>query len=49
MSPDEISAKAIDLMTPVLGAARAAQLTDVVLNIGRMTDVRRMRPLLKAA
>jgi 2-methylcitrate dehydratase PrpD len=48
MSTDQVSAKAIDLMAPVIGDDQARKLTDAVLTIEEMADVRALRPLLQA-
>jgi 2-methylcitrate dehydratase PrpD len=47
MERDEVVAKARDLMTPVLGAAKAAKLIDSVLDIETIKDIRELRPLLQ--
>jgi 2-methylcitrate dehydratase PrpD len=40
-----ISAKARDLMTPVLGATKTAQLIDRLVHLEQLDDIRRLRPL----
>ena len=40
MSHDEVEAKALELMTPRLGASRARQLVDLVWRLEAVTDVR---------
>jgi 2-methylcitrate dehydratase PrpD len=47
MTRDEVAAKARDLMTPVIGAARAARLIDTVWALDTLKDVRTLRPLLQ--
>jgi len=47
MTRDEVVAKVRDLMTPVLGASRCAALTDRLLNLEQVRDVRELRPLLQ--
>ena len=49
MSREEVVAKARDLMTPVLGAAKSASLIDKVLAMETITNVRELRPLLQSA
>jgi len=44
----EIEAKARDLLVPVIGARRAAQLIEQVWHIERIANVRALRPLLAA-
>jgi 2-methylcitrate dehydratase PrpD len=47
MTREEVVAKARDLMTPVLGAAKAASLIEKILAIETMRNVRELRPLLQ--
>jgi 2-methylcitrate dehydratase PrpD len=47
LTPDEESAKALDLMAPVLGKARAARLIDTVWHIEKVTDMRELRALCR--
>jgi 2-methylcitrate dehydratase PrpD len=47
MTRDEVVAKALGLMTPVLGAATATKLIDRLLNIDSVKNVREFRPLLQ--
>ena len=47
MSRDEIVAKARDLMAPVLGAQACDKLTERLLTIDTVKDVRELRPLLQ--
>jgi 2-methylcitrate dehydratase PrpD len=47
MTRDEVVAKALGLMTPVLGAATATKLIDRLLNIDSVKNVRELRPLLQ--
>ena len=46
MTRAEVAEKCMDLMAPVLGAKRAGRLCDAVWNLGRLADVRALRPLL---
>jgi hypothetical protein len=48
MTRAEVHAKAADLMAPVLGAGRTRSLIDAVWDIEAVTDVRDLRPLLRA-
>src|SRR5229473_574219 len=48
MSRDEVIAKARELMTPVLGAAKTSKLIDQVLGLDNVKDIRELRPLLQA-
>jgi 2-methylcitrate dehydratase PrpD len=45
---DEVEAKALDLLSPVLGAERAGALTGQIRRIERLIAVRALRPLLQA-
>ena len=47
MSQDEVIAKANDLMTPILGAARSENLIQRVLRVDEMSNIRDLGPLLK--
>jgi len=47
ISKDEIVAKAIDLITPVLGAETCTNLIEKVFGLEQMKDVREPRPLLQ--
>ena len=49
MSPEEVVAKARDLMAPVLGAATSARLIDKVLALESAKDIRELRPLMQRA
>ena len=49
MERDEVLTKAIDLTTPVLGASKATQLADTVMNIEKVKDVREFRTLLQVS
>ncbi len=42
----EVAAKSRDLLLPIIGPRRTARLIDTVWNIGRVKDVRALRPLL---
>lgn len=48
MTADEVSAKARDIIGPVLGAARAAEVVRAVARIDSLADVRQLRSLLSA-
>jgi 2-methylcitrate dehydratase PrpD len=48
MSRDEVAAKSRGLLTPLLGTRRAERLIETVWNIERVSDMRRLRPLLHA-
>jgi hypothetical protein len=47
MTRAEVDAKSHDLLAPVLGKARARKLCDAVWSIEKLSDVRRLRPLLQ--
>jgi 2-methylcitrate dehydratase PrpD len=47
MTREEVSAKCRDLITPPLGAAKAAKLIERVLDLDGVKDVRELRPLLQ--
>jgi 2-methylcitrate dehydratase PrpD len=47
MPRDEVVAKARDLITPVLGAAKCSTLIEKVLALEGVTDVRELRPVLQ--
>ena len=49
MSAEEVEEKARDLMAPVLGAGRAADLIDTLRRIEDVRDVRTLAPLLRPA
>jgi 2-methylcitrate dehydratase PrpD len=48
MDPEEVDAKALDLLSPVLGAERAQRLMGEVRRIERLASVRALRPWLQA-
>jgi len=48
MTREEVDEKCFPLMAPVLGKARARKLIDTVWRIDRVSNVRSLRPLLKA-
>jgi hypothetical protein len=48
MTAKEVSDKAVDLMAPVLGKARARRLCDAIWGIEKIKDIRKLRPLLRA-
>ena len=47
MTRDEITAKATDLITPVLGAPKCANLISKIFKLESAADVRELRPLLQ--
>jgi 2-methylcitrate dehydratase PrpD len=47
MTCEEVVAKARELMTPVLGAAKPSELIDRVLRLDNVKDIRELRPLLQ--
>jgi len=47
MTRDEVAAKARELMTPVLGAAKCSKLIESVLELQNVKDIRELRPLLQ--
>jgi 2-methylcitrate dehydratase PrpD len=47
MTRAEVIAKARDLITPVLGAAKGTKLIERILDIESMTSIRELRPLLQ--
>jgi 2-methylcitrate dehydratase PrpD len=49
MSRQELIAKATDLVTPVLGAAKCRKLIDAVFGLERVADIRTLRPLIQPA
>ncbi len=49
MTREEIVAKARDLMTPVLGAAKCSKLIERTLDLENVKNVRELRPLLQRA
>jgi hypothetical protein len=48
MSADEVAAKALDLMAPVLGDGRAKELIAIVYRLDTFGPVSGLRPLLQA-
>jgi hypothetical protein len=48
MNTNEVEAKALDLLAPVLGQARAAELITKVGSLDRVAAVSELRPLLQA-
>jgi 2-methylcitrate dehydratase PrpD len=48
MDREEVEAKALDLLSPVLGAERARALTTEIWRIDQLASVRSLRPLLQA-
>ncbi len=48
MKRSEVDEKSYDLLAPILGKARARKLCDAVWNMEKVTDVRKLRPLLQA-
>src|SRR4030081_3189064 len=49
MTREEVVAKARELMTPVLGAAKTSKLIDRVLGLDNVKNIRELRPLLQAS
>ena len=49
MTRDEVIAKARDLIDPVLGSKKGAQLVETVYALEQVKDVRELRPLLQVA
>ena len=47
MKREEVDFKSYDLLTPVLGKARARKLCDAIWNIEKLGDARKLRPLLQ--
>jgi hypothetical protein len=47
MSREEIVAKARDLITPVLGTAKCANLVQKIFDLEGVKDIRELRPLLQ--
>ena len=47
MTRDEVATKARDLMTPVIGSAKAERLIKTVLMLETVKDIRTLRPLLQ--
>ena len=47
MTPDEIAAKARDLIAPILGAAACNALIQKVVHLESLNDIRELRPLLQ--
>jgi 2-methylcitrate dehydratase PrpD len=48
MTRDEVDEKCFHLMAPILGKARARRLCDAVWALEKMSNVRSLRPLLRA-
>lgn len=48
LTREEVDVKSFDLMAPVLGKRRARMLIDSVWNIEKVSNTRRLRPLLQA-
>jgi 2-methylcitrate dehydratase PrpD len=49
MRREDVEEKCLDLLVPVLGTLRARQLAETVWQLDRLSDVRRLRPLLQPA
>jgi len=49
MTRDEVTAKARELMTPVLGAAPTAKLMERIFDLENVKNLRDLRPLLQRA
>jgi 2-methylcitrate dehydratase PrpD len=47
MTRDEVIAKASDLITPILGAAKGSNLIEKVFHLEGVNDIRELRPLLQ--
>jgi 2-methylcitrate dehydratase PrpD len=47
MTRDEIAAKARDLITPILGSAKCANLLTKIFDLESVADIRELRPLLQ--
>jgi len=47
MTRAEVDAKAYDLIAPLFGRARARRLCDAVWNLDKLSNVRKLRALLK--
>jgi 2-methylcitrate dehydratase PrpD len=47
MPREEVVAKCLDLMTPILGAGRSRELVDGVLGMEKLSNIRALRPLLQ--
>jgi 2-methylcitrate dehydratase PrpD len=47
MTREEITAKASDLITPILGAAKCSSLIEKVFHLESVSDIRELRPLLQ--
>jgi hypothetical protein len=48
LSTEAVSAKARDLIAPVLGAKKAKKLIDQINNLEKVKDIRSLRPLFTA-
>ena len=48
MTAQEIEAKALDLVTPIIGAERGGRLVDIVRDLENLPSMRDLRPLLMA-
>jgi hypothetical protein len=48
MALEEVEAKAHDLIEPIIGAARAKRLVDMIGQLEKLRSVRELRPLLQA-
>jgi 2-methylcitrate dehydratase PrpD len=48
MTPAEVEAKATELIAPVIGAVRAAELVQAVMTLDDIADVASLNPLLRA-
>jgi 2-methylcitrate dehydratase PrpD len=49
MPREEVVAKCLDLMTPILGAGPSRELVDGVLGMEKLSNIRALRPLLQRA
>jgi hypothetical protein len=48
MTRAEVEAKALDLLAPVIGRARAGKLCAAIWDVEKIRDIRALRPLLRA-
>lgn len=48
MTPEEVQAKAVELMSSVLGSARTAEIVEAIMTLEHVTDINALRPLLQA-
>ena len=48
MTREEVEAKSLDLMAPVIGRARSAKLCAAIWGVEKIRDARALRPLLRS-